>query len=42
MSEEIVFALLARRLEDGYCRGESGFILDGIPRNTMQAVSLIL
>uniref|UniRef100_A0A7N0UVV3 adenylate kinase n=1 Tax=Kalanchoe fedtschenkoi TaxID=63787 RepID=A0A7N0UVV3_KALFE len=35
--EDIVFALLSRRLEEGYCRGESGFILDGIPRNKTQA-----
>ncbi|CAM8891327.1 unnamed protein product [Rhodiola kirilowii] len=35
--EDIVFALLSKRLEEGYCRGESGFILDGIPRNRAQA-----
>ncbi|KAL0014530.1 hypothetical protein SO802_001599 [Lithocarpus litseifolius] len=35
--EEIIFALLSKRLEEGYCRGETGFILDGIPRTRMQA-----
>ncbi|KAB1211753.1 adenylate kinase [Morella rubra] len=35
--EEIIFALLSKRLEEGYCRGESGFILDGVPRTRMQA-----
>ncbi|KAF4385774.1 hypothetical protein F8388_010330 [Cannabis sativa] len=35
--EEIIFALLSKRLEEGYCRGESGFILDGIPRTRIQA-----
>jgi len=38
--EEIIFALLSKRLEDGYDRGETGFILDGFPRTRMQAVSL--
>ncbi|CAL5191577.1 unnamed protein product [Lathyrus oleraceus] len=35
--EEIIFALLSKRLEDGYYRGETGFILDGIPRTRIQA-----
>lgn len=35
----LVFALLSKRLEEGYARGESGFILDGIPRTLHQAVS---
>ncbi|KAE8021349.1 hypothetical protein FH972_007247 [Carpinus fangiana] len=35
--EEIILTLLSRRLEEGYCRGETGFILDGIPRTRMQA-----
>ncbi|KAB2633176.1 adenylate kinase 7 [Pyrus ussuriensis x Pyrus communis] len=35
--EEIIFGLLSKRLEDGYCRGESGFILDGLPRSRIQA-----
>ena len=39
--EEIIFTLLSRRLEEGYCRGETGFILDGIPRTRMQAVGSI-
>lgn len=34
--------LLSKRLEDGYYRGESGFILDGFPRSPIQAVSLNL
>ena len=33
----IIFGLLSKRLEEGYCRGETGFILDGIPRTTIQA-----
>ncbi|CAL0332976.1 unnamed protein product [Lupinus luteus] len=35
--EEITFALLSKRLEEGYSRGETGFILDGIPRTRIQA-----
>ncbi|XP_074302321.1 putative adenylate kinase 7, mitochondrial [Silene latifolia] len=35
--EDIIFGLLSKRLEEGYHRGESGFILDGIPRTLMQA-----
>nr|XP_016485478.1 PREDICTED: probable adenylate kinase 7, mitochondrial [Nicotiana tabacum] len=35
--EEVIFGLLSKRLEEGYCRGESGFILDGIPRTKLQA-----
>ncbi|KAG6491639.1 hypothetical protein ZIOFF_046574 [Zingiber officinale] len=35
--EEIIFGILSKRLEDGYQRGDSGFILDGIPRTRTQA-----
>lgn len=35
--EEVIFGLLSKRLEEGYCRGENGFILDGIPRTMLQA-----
>lgn len=35
--EDIIFGLLTKRLEDGYNKGENGFILDGIPRTRMQA-----
>lgn len=35
--EEVIFGLLSKRLEEGYCSGESGFILDGIPRSRIQA-----
>ncbi|TKY63088.1 adenylate kinase 7 [Spatholobus suberectus] len=35
--EEIIFGLLTKRLEDGYFRGETGFILDGFPRTRIQA-----
>ncbi|KAJ8449595.1 hypothetical protein Cgig2_005617 [Carnegiea gigantea] len=35
--ESIIFGLLSKRLEDGHGRGESGFILDGIPRTRLQA-----
>ncbi|KAL0351122.1 UNVERIFIED_CONTAM: putative adenylate kinase, mitochondrial [Sesamum radiatum] len=35
--EDVIFGLLSKRLEEGYCRGETGFILDGIPRTRMQA-----
>uniref|UniRef100_A0A7N2RBK9 adenylate kinase n=1 Tax=Quercus lobata TaxID=97700 RepID=A0A7N2RBK9_QUELO len=35
--EDILFRLLSKRLEDGYSQGESGFILDGIPRSRIQA-----
>ncbi|KAK9090158.1 hypothetical protein Sjap_023335 [Stephania japonica] len=35
--EDIIFGLLSKRLEDGYCKGETGFILDGIPRTRYQA-----
>jgi adenylate kinase family enzyme len=39
--EDIIFGLLTKRLEDGYNKGETGFILDGIPRTCMQAVSTL-
>ncbi|KDP46307.1 hypothetical protein JCGZ_10147 [Jatropha curcas] len=35
--EEVIFGLLSKRLEEGYYRGETGFILDGIPRTKVQA-----
>ncbi|CAN1129958.1 Probable adenylate kinase 7, mitochondrial [Linum perenne] len=35
--EDIIFGLLSKRLEEGYYRGETGFILDGIPRTRLQA-----
>ncbi|KAI4366922.1 hypothetical protein MLD38_022723 [Melastoma candidum] len=35
--EEVIFTLLSKRLEEGYRRGETGFILEGIPRNRIQA-----
>lgn len=35
--EHVIFGLLSKRLEEGYCRGESGFILDGLPRTRAQA-----
>ncbi|XP_052195017.1 probable adenylate kinase 7, mitochondrial [Diospyros lotus] len=35
--EEIIFGLLSKRLEEGYSRGETGFILEGIPRTKIQA-----
>ncbi|CAH9123210.1 unnamed protein product [Cuscuta epithymum] len=33
----VIFRLLSKRLEEGHRRGESGFILDGIPRTKAQA-----
>ncbi|CAK9161706.1 unnamed protein product [Ilex paraguariensis] len=35
--EDVIYGLLSKRLEDGYCSGETGFILDGIPRTRAQA-----
>ncbi|XP_057520136.1 probable adenylate kinase 7, mitochondrial [Amaranthus tricolor] len=35
--EDIIFGLLSKRLEAGYFRGETGFILEGIPRTRKQA-----
>ncbi|XP_057492086.1 probable adenylate kinase 7, mitochondrial [Actinidia eriantha] len=35
--EDIIFGLLSKRLEEGYYNGETGFILDGIPRTRIQA-----
>ncbi|CAL5405836.1 unnamed protein product [Camellia sinensis] len=35
--EDRIFGLLSKRLEEGYSRGETGFILDGIPRTRIQA-----
>ncbi|KAL4377494.1 hypothetical protein GQ457_02G012350 [Hibiscus cannabinus] len=35
--EDVIFALLSKRLEEGYYGGENGVILDGIPRTRMQA-----
>ncbi|KAG6747177.1 hypothetical protein POTOM_049558 [Populus tomentosa] len=40
--EDIIFGLLSKRLEDGYYKGETGFILDGIPRSRLQAKYLFL
>nr|XP_043633931.1 adenylate kinase 1, chloroplastic-like [Erigeron canadensis] len=37
VSDEIIFNLLSKRLEEGESRGESGFILDGFPRTIRQA-----
>ncbi|KAJ4972667.1 hypothetical protein NE237_005841 [Protea cynaroides] len=37
VSEDIIFGLLSKRLQEGYYRGETGFILDGIPRTQIQA-----
>lgn len=38
VSDEIIIRLLSKRLEAGEAKGESGFILDGFPRTTKQAV----
>ncbi|KAL9258238.1 putative adenylate kinase 7, mitochondrial, partial [Drosera capensis] len=35
--ENIIFGLLSNRLEEGYDRGETGFILEGIRRTRLQA-----
>ncbi|KAL5221017.1 hypothetical protein ABZP36_025730 [Zizania latifolia] len=35
--EDVIFGLLTKRLEEGYHKGETGFILDGIPRTRLQA-----
>ncbi|KAF5739563.1 hypothetical protein HS088_TW12G00771 [Tripterygium wilfordii] len=35
--EDVIFELLTKRLEEGYCKGETGFILEGIPRTRIQA-----
>ncbi|XP_038685194.1 probable adenylate kinase 7, mitochondrial isoform X2 [Tripterygium wilfordii] len=37
VSEDIILGLLSKRLDDGYSRGETGFILDGVPRSQIQA-----
>ncbi|GAV57040.1 ADK domain-containing protein, partial [Cephalotus follicularis] len=37
VSEDVIFALLSKRLEEVYCRVETGFILDGVPRTRLQA-----
>ncbi|KAG4190794.1 hypothetical protein ERO13_A07G052000v2 [Gossypium hirsutum] len=37
VNEDIILGLLSKRLEDGHYRGETGFILDGIPRSRTQA-----
>ncbi|KAL0927413.1 hypothetical protein M5K25_001579 [Dendrobium thyrsiflorum] len=37
VTEDIIFGLLSKRLEEGYDRGETGFILGGIPRTRIQA-----
>ncbi|KAB2595392.1 adenylate kinase 1 [Pyrus ussuriensis x Pyrus communis] len=34
--DEVIFASLSKRLEEGYYCGENGFILDGIPRTRTQ------
>ncbi|OWM74007.1 probable adenylate kinase 7, mitochondrial [Punica granatum] len=35
--QDVIFALLSKRLEEGYYRGEAGFILEGLPRTMIQA-----
>ncbi|CAI9763142.1 unnamed protein product [Fraxinus pennsylvanica] len=35
--EDAIFQLLSKKLEECYCRGETGFILDGIPQTQIQA-----
>ncbi|KAL3526167.1 hypothetical protein ACH5RR_014539 [Cinchona calisaya] len=35
--EHVIFGLLSKRLEEGSSRGETGFILDGLPRTRAQA-----
>ncbi|KAG0494052.1 hypothetical protein HPP92_005046 [Vanilla planifolia] len=35
--EDIIFGLLSKRLEDACYSGETGFVLDGIPRTRVQA-----
>ncbi|CAA2945696.1 probable adenylate kinase 7, mitochondrial [Olea europaea subsp. europaea] len=35
--EDVIFGLLSKKLEECYCRGETGFVLDGIPRTQIQA-----
>ncbi|CAN1321712.1 Probable adenylate kinase 7, mitochondrial, partial [Linum perenne] len=35
--EEVIFGLLSKRLEEGYSKGETGFILDSIPKTRLQA-----
>ncbi|KAJ3681147.1 hypothetical protein LUZ60_015636 [Juncus effusus] len=37
VQEDIIFSLLSKRLEERYNRGETGFILDGIPKTRLQA-----
>ncbi|MBA0790090.1 hypothetical protein Gohar_014759 [Gossypium harknessii] len=37
VNEDIILGLLSKRLEDGHYTGETGFILDGIPRSRIQA-----
>ncbi|KAM7475726.1 hypothetical protein LguiB_022969 [Lonicera macranthoides] len=39
--EEIIFGLLSKRLEEGHSRGETGFILNGIPRTKIQAIKQV-
>lgn len=39
VSDDIIISLLSKRLQAGEAQGESGFILDGFPRTTEQAVS---
>ncbi|CAI5508356.1 unnamed protein product [Closterium sp. Naga37s-1] len=37
LSDDIIFDLLSKRLEQGVVTGEGGFILDGFPRTAVQA-----
>ncbi|KAA3459497.1 putative adenylate kinase 7, mitochondrial isoform X2 [Gossypium australe] len=41
VNEDIILGLLSKRLEDGHYRGETGFILDGIPRSRIQASKVV-
>lgn len=40
LPDDLVLALLSRRLESGAEAGETGYILDGFPRTTSQAATL--
>ena len=38
--DDVIVNILSRRLEKSALKGESGFILDGFPRTTRQAVRI--
>ncbi|GAB4848007.1 hypothetical protein Ancab_002667 [Ancistrocladus abbreviatus] len=40
--KDVIFGLLSKKLEEGYNKGENGFILEAFPRTRRKAVTFTL